>query len=85
MVVEFGQGSPSAGGEQLASPSQARSVAAVFASVGAKPHEVDGAVLIHIEMLRGKGAPRSYQEILQGPIDALEEYRRRNIDAVPED
>lgn len=63
--------------EPMASPAQARSVAALFAAIGATPDEIDGAVAVQIELQQRATAPRSYKEILESPIAALAEYRRR--------
>jgi len=70
--------------DQMASPGDARSIAALFMAAGARPDEIDGGVAILIELVNGKPAPRDYYGIAQQVVDALAEYRRREHD-VPEE
>ena len=62
---------------RMASPSEARSISALFMAIGARPDEIDGAVTVLIELSKGRMAPRSYQAVAEGPLEALAEYRRR--------
>lgn len=63
--------------ERMAGPGEARSVAAIFLAAGAAPEEIDGAVQVMIEQLRGQTAPSTYAAVAQQPIDAIAEYRHR--------
>lgn len=62
---------------RLATPTEARAIAALFLAAGASPDEVDGAVGELIELSKDKEAPRSYGEIAQQTVDAIQSYRRR--------
>lgn len=62
--------------ERLASPGEARSIAALFLAAGARPDEIDGAVQTLITAARSQsGPPTSYAETAQQVIDALAVYR----------
>jgi hypothetical protein len=70
--------------EQMASPGDARSIAALFLAAGARPDEIDGAVQVLIELVKGQEGPRTYQAVAEQPIKALQEYRKRLHDSIDE-
>lgn len=68
--------------ERMASPGEARSIAALYLAAGAAANEIDGAVQVQIEQSAGRMAPRSYAEVAQSVLDALTEYRHRVRDTI---
>lgn len=64
--------------EVMASPSQARSLVALYLAAGALPEEIDGAVAVQIELEEKAIAPTSYGEVASRVIRALGEYRARH-------
>lgn len=70
--------------ERMASPGEARSIAALFLAAGARPDEIDGAVQTLIDQTRTRSIPpTTYAETAQQVIDALSAYRKTS-DAVVE-
>lgn len=71
---------------RLATPTEARAIAALFLAAGATPEEVDGAVMELIEQSKDSAAPRSYGEIASQARDAIVAYRiKRDQPAVAVD
>lgn len=63
----------------MATPSQARSVVALFMGAGAVPEEIDGAVQVLIELQKQRTLPpMSYGDVAREVVEALSEYRKRN-------
>lgn len=60
---------------RLATPTEARVIAALALSTGASVEEIDGVVQELIDLSRDAAAPRSYGEIAQQMQDALVSYR----------
>lgn len=73
---------PSPTRPRLATPTEARAIAALFLAAGATPEEVDGAVLELIELSKDSAAPRSYGEIAQQTAAAIKSYRDKQATAV---
>lgn len=67
---------------RLATPTEARAIAALFLAAGAAPGEVDGAVQELIELSKDSAAPRSYGEIAQQAATAIASYRGKQASLV---